>query len=348
MARHLQALTILGLLLTSPQVIGSEPTAATKTEPWCGLHLINFTSDKDLETLGRQVPKLAALGVNTLIVEVNYSFAFKSHPELRAGDNLITPAGAERLAALCRQHGVRLIPQFQCLGHQSWRSQTSPLLRVYPELDLTPGAFPNNKDIYCREWDPLNPKVNKIVFPLLDEIIDAFHADILHVGMDEVFLIGSARSPSTKGKDRAQIFAKAVNDLHEHVVKQRRVEMMMWADRLIDADKFHWGEWEASKVGTAGALDQIPTDIILCPWHYEKMASYPSIPLFLEKGFRVLPASWRKVDASRALIEYCKKQNSPRMLGHLFTTWGGKKDALTEYRPLVEGVKVLHASTAAP
>jgi hypothetical protein len=30
------------------------------------------------------------------------------------------------------------------------------------------------------------------------------------------------------------------------------------------------------------------------------------------------------------------------MLGHLFTTWGGKKDALTEYRPLVEGLKLLN------
>jgi hypothetical protein len=343
MARHLPALAILSLLTLTPQLVSDPPAAAKKAEPWCGLHVIVFKNDKDLETLGRQIPKLAALGVNVLILEVNYNFAFQSHPELHAGENIITPAGAEQLATVCRKHGIRLIPQFQCLGHQSWKGKTFPLLTVYPKLDLTPGAFPDNKGIYCREWDPLNPEVNKLVFPLLDEILDAFHADALHVGMDEVFLIGSDHSPSTKGKDRAQVFAKAVTDLHEHLVKQRRVEMLMWADRLFDAVKFHWGEWEASKVGTAGALDVIPKDIILCPWHYEKMPSYPSIPLFLEKGFRVLPASWRKLDASRALIEYSRKQDSPRMLGHLFTTWGGSKDTLPEYGPLVEGVKVLLA-----
>jgi hypothetical protein len=32
----------------------------------------------------------------------------------------------------------------------------------------------------------------------------------------------------------------------------------------FDAQKYNWGEWEASKVGTAAALDLIPKDIILC------------------------------------------------------------------------------------
>jgi Glycosyl hydrolase family 20, catalytic domain len=344
---HLIALLAMVILLSITQRLpGDHPAPRKKPGKWCGLHVIVFKNDKDLETLGNQVPKLAGLGVNVLILEVDYNFAFKSHPELRGEQNVITSQGAQQLAAVCRKHGIRLIPQFQCLGHQSWKSHTLPLLTVYPKLDLTPGAFPQNKGIYCREWDPLNPEVNKIVFPLLDEIIEAFQADALHVGMDEVFLIGSDKSPTTKGKDRAQVFARAVNDLHGHLVKERKVEMLMWADRLFDAGKYHWGEWEASKVGTAGALDLIPKDIILCPWHYEKMPAYPAIPLFLEKGFRVLPASWRKLDASRALIEYSQKFDSPKMLGHLFTTWGGRKDALAEYRPLVEGVKILQGSGA--
>jgi hypothetical protein len=313
-----------------------------KAQKWRALHLLGYGSDQDLELLGRQVPQLAELGVNVLILEVDYNFRFKSHPELRAGRDPITRQGARKFAALCRRHGIRVIPQFQCLGHQSWRQRTGPLLTTYPDLDLTPGAFPKNKGIYCREWDPLNPKVNRIVFPLLDEIIDAFQADALHVGMDEVFLLGSEKSPSTKGKDPAKVFAKAVNDLHRHLVKERQVEMLMWGDRLIDAKKFHWGEWEASKNGTAAAVDLIPKDIIICPWHYERSKAYPSIPMFLDKGFRVLPGGWRKLDASRALIEYCGKLDSPKLLGHLFTTWGAaRKNTVAEFRPLVEGLKLL-------
>jgi hypothetical protein len=335
---------VVGLLAALPLAAADEAKPAPRAGQWRGLHVISFTTDRDLELLGRQVPRLAEMGLNVLIVEVNYSFQFKSYPKLRGGREPITPQGAAKLAAVCRKNGVRLVPQFQCLGHQSWKEHTFPLLTVYPELDLTPGAFPQNKGIYCREWDPLNPKVNEIVFKLIDEILDGFQADAFHVGLDEVFLIGSDKSPSTKGKDPAKVFARAVNDLHGHLVKGRKVEMLMWADRLFDAKKHKWGEWEADKTGTAPALDLIPKDIILCPWHYEKMAAYPSIPLLVEKGFRVLPAGWRKLDASKALIEYERKQHSPKVLGHLFTTWGSaRKDALAEYPPLVEGLKLLKA-----
>jgi hypothetical protein len=338
--QKLRTLLVLLVLMGTP-LLGVADMPVKKQAKWCALHLLVFKTDKDLDILAGQVSKLAGLGVNVLILEVDYNFQFQSHPELRAGDNAITRTGARQFAAQCRKHGIRVIPQFQSLGHQSWKSNTLPLLTAYPKLDLTPGAFPGNKGIYCREWDPLNPEVNKIVFPLLDELLDAFEADALHVGMDEIFLLGSDKSPSTKGKDPAKLFARAVNDLHEHLVKDRKVEMLMWADRLFDANKYHWGEWEASKVGTAGAVDMIAKDIILCPWHYQKKDSYPSIPLFLEKGFRVLPAGWRDVKASRALIEYSQKFDSPKMLGHLFTTWGGKKDAVTEYKPLVEGSKLV-------
>jgi hypothetical protein len=316
-----------------------------KKTPWRGLHLLSYNTDRDLETLGNQVPKLAEMGLNVVILEVNYSFRFESYPKLRAGREPITPDGAGKLAAVCKKHGIRFIPQFQCLGHQSWKANTFPLLTVYPEFDLTPGAFPQNKEIYCREWDPLNPKVNEIAFKLIDEILDAFKADAFHVGMDEIFLLGSEQSPSTKGKDPAKLFAQAVNDLHRHLVEERKVEMLMWGDRLFDAKKYNWGKWEAAENGTAPAVDMIPKDIIICPWHYELKEKYPSIPIFVEKGFRVLPASWHKLDASKALIEQSQKVQSPKMLGHLFTTWGrARKDALPEYPPLVQGLKLLKAS----
>jgi hypothetical protein len=338
----IRMLLIFGTLTAARQAEASDqPPSLKKAAPWRALHLLVFKTDSDLKMLDRQIPKLAEMGVNVLVLEIDYNFRFQSHPELRQGKDTITKEGAEQLAATCRKHHIRLIPEFQCLGHQSWKSDTFPLLTVYPKLDLTPGAFPDNKGIYCREWDPLNPEVNKIVFPMLDEILEAFQADALHVGMDEVSLVGSEKSPSTKGQDPAKLFAKAVNDLHQHLVRERRVEMLMWADRLFDAQKHNWGEWEASKVGTAPALDLIPKDIILCPWHYERKEAYPSIPLFLEKGFRVLPASWRKLDASKAVIEYSQKFDSPKMLGHLFTTWGGSKDNVTEYAPLVEGLKLV-------
>jgi hypothetical protein len=316
---------------------------AKQKQPWRALHLLNYDTDADLDALAQNLEPLAKQGINVIILEVDYNFAFKSHPELRRGTNPITRAGARRFAAACRKQHIRLIPEFQSLGHQSWKAETFPLLTVYPKFDLTPGAFPNNDGIYCREWDPTNREVWRVVFELIDEIIDAFHADALHVGMDEVFLLGSEQSPATKGQDPGALFAKAVNELHKHLAGKRKVEMLMWGDRLIDGKKFELGEWEASINGTAAAVDLIPKDIIICPWHYEQRESYPSIPLFLEKGFRVLPASWKNVEATKALIQFNRAHAGPKLLGHMFTTWGVKKEELLQFPPLVEGLPLIQS-----
>ncbi len=118
--------------------------------------------------------------------------------------------------------------------------------------------------------------------------------------------------------------------------------MLMWADRLIDGDRFEMGEWEASKVGTAPAVDKIPKDVILCPWHYELRDRYESLPMFIDKGFRILPASWKKTDATLALIRGAKaNQKDGRVVGHIFTTWSQRRENWTEFEPLVKGLEEL-------
>jgi len=293
---------------------------ARETKPWLGVH-VSIGNVGKTKALTEVVPRLAEVGINAIVAEINYGYAYESHPELRATN----PNSREQIGGLvaeCRKHGIRLIPQFQCLGHQSWSKHTFPLLTKYPQFDETPGLYPNNEDIYCRSWCPLHPEVNPIIFSLMDELIAAFEADALHVGMDEVFLIGEDACPRCKGKDKAQLLAKAINDYHKHLVGKRGIEMLMWGDRLIDANEIKYGKWEASANGTAGAVDLIPRDIIICDWHYERRDAYESIPMFLEKGFRVWPASWRKPEGAKALVDYSKAQNDPRMLGHLNTTWG--------------------------
>ncbi len=308
--------------------------AAEESRPWLGVH-VGLNGRDNTAQLTEVVGRLADLGVNAIIAEINYGFDYQSHPELRS-DNGSNKEQIGKLVAECKAHHVRLIPQFQCLGHQSWSKRTAPLLTRYPQFDETPGLYPNNEGIYCRSWCPLHPEVNPIIFSLMDELIDAFQADALHVGMDEVFLIGEDACPRCKGKDKAELFAKAVNDYHKHLVEEKKIEMLMWGDRLIDTNKFHMGKWEASENGTAPAIDRIGKDIIICDWHYEPRQAYESVPMFVEKGFRVWPASWKKPEAAKAFIDYSKTIDNPRMLGHLNTTWGAVKIRdLPTFEPLV-------------
>ncbi|MBN1465926.1 family 20 glycosylhydrolase, partial [candidate division KSB1 bacterium] len=309
------------LLFLSLIIAVGSAGAITPAGPWQAIHLLGSDDDVALQELAETLPGLAERGINVIILEIDYHFEFQSFPELRQGDAQISVDGARNLAAQCEKNGIRLIPQFQCFGHQSWAKQTFPLLTVYSELDLTPGAYPDNEGIYCREWNPFHPRVNEIVFALMDEIIDALQADAMHIGMDEVFLINDEHAVATRDKDPAEVFAKVVNDMYDHLVREKKVEMLMWGDRFIDAGIIDYGEWEASRNGTAPAIDKVPKDIIICDWHYELREAYESVPMFLEKGFRVLPSSWRDVEATRAFISYTLALDHPGMLGHLFTTW---------------------------
>jgi lysophospholipase L1-like esterase len=294
-----------------------------------------LTTKDNAEQLTQVVNGLAEMGVNSIVAEINYGYEYESHPELRS-DNPSGKESVKRLVDECKKNNVRLIPQFQCLGHQSWKASTFPLLTKYPQFDETPGKYPNNEGIYCRSWCPLHPEVNPIIFGLMDELIEAFEADALHVGMDEVFLIGEDVCPRCKGKSKAELFAKAVNDYHKHIVGKRKIEMLMWGDRLIDANGINYGKWEASANDTAVAIDLIPKDIIICDWHYGRREAYESIPMFLEKGFRVWPASWREPDAAKNLIDYSRTFDNPKMVGHLNTTWGAvPMRELTAFKPLV-------------
>lgn len=327
------------VLIVSCSMIHHELEDYSSGKKWHTVHLINFMTDSAVDSLVINIPRLAELGINVLILEVDYNYMYESHPELQGGKDPIKKGTARKIAEACRRNGIRLIPEFQCLGHQSWAEETFPLLIHYPEFDLTPGAYPGNEGIYCREWDPTNPEVMKIVRQLLGELIDAFHTGAIHVGMDEVFLLGDSTSPATLGKNPAELYTKAVNDLYDYIVKERRCEMLMWGDRLIDGNIYNYGEWESAINGTAPAINMIPKDIIICDWHYEVMDAYPSIPMFLKKGFRVLPSGWRNTEATLSLIEYSCLQNNPGMLGYLFTTWGVSGDSLLRFPPLIEGMK---------
>jgi hypothetical protein len=298
----------------------SHPTAGKA--PWRAVHLMASGRD-DMPLLKRAIDQgMKPLGINVLMLEVNYRFEFTSHPELREGGGM-NKSDARDLAAFCRERGIRLIPQFNCLGHQSWARQTAPLLKKYPQFDETPEVPADNNGIYCRSWCPLHPEVNGVVFALIDELIDAFEADAFHVGMDEVFLVTSDKCPRCKGKDPAEVFAKAVNDLHEHIARDKNLPMLMWGDRFLDGKATKYGKWEASENGTAPAIDRVPKDIIMCDWHYELRDHYPSVEIFQQKGFRVLPSSWNKPKAALAFLEDARRANQGLVIGHMGTTWVG-------------------------
>lgn len=318
---------------------------------------------------------LAPRAVNVLILRVDYNFRYRSRPELAEADGLSTDDVA-RLVDAGRKHGMRLVPQINLLGHQSWAGSLGNLLRVHPEFDETPWVkmpakyqWPNPDKLYCKSYCPLHPGVHDVVFPLVDELCAAFMTDAFHAGMDEVFYLGESQCPRCGGKDKAELFAGEVKRIRDHLaVKGRR--LWIWGDRLLDGATTGIGEWEASRNDTQRAIDLIPKDVFICDWHYER--ADPTAAYFALKGFEVATCPWKNAatavlqaqDLAR-LRQQGTKEVRGRVQGLIQTVWSGaggfmdemerwRKDPasvtnqLSEARCFVRAFEELHRLTGGP
>ncbi|MBX2818153.1 MAG: hypothetical protein KTR29_00685 [Rhodothermaceae bacterium] len=309
------------------------------------LMITNHHNDDLLQKLATLFSSFEELGINALILEVDYHFAFKSYPALQHPKHAITLEGAQLFAKKAKQHGITVIPLFHVLGNQSKGKSLSPLLAAYPEFDATPGYFTNNRGIHTREWDPLNEQLERIIFASLEELVDAFSAPALHIGMGEIFLLGHQYSPSTRNNHPAVLFAYVTNVYRQFLVYSLNVSVLMFADRLIDGMVHDFGPWESSYTGSAAAIDLIPRDIVICPLHFKPHRDYPSIPTFTQRGFRILPTCWNDSKANKSFIEYCLSTNNEYLLGFMFSTANVQTNEIPVYTPLVNGLSLIQAES---
>jgi hypothetical protein len=300
-------------------------SAAPPSPPVRGLHLAAPKPDEiplAVKFISEALPKE---GVNVLVLEFDYRFQFSKHQEVTDPDAL-SKDDVKQLGAACRQAGVRLIPQINCLGHQSSRGSVHGLLRAHPEFDETPGKH-TEANYCCRSYCPLAPGLHDMLFDLIDELADTCEAEAFHVGMDEVFLLGEEDCPRCKGRNKAELMAAEIIILRDHLAKTNRT-MWMWGDRLLDGETTGVGKWEGSVNKTFPAIQLVPKDIMICDWHYEN--AVPTTAHFAIEGFPVLACPWRRADVALAQLEeirsvraHATETVAKRMQGVLQTTWGG-------------------------
>ena len=321
-------LTVFGLFLMSGVCAEVAPL------PVRGLHVRVLRPD-EVDTATRFIREvLPKEGVNVLVLEFEYTYRFAKRPEV-IGPNPLSREDVKKLVAACREAGVRLVPQINLLGHQSWARRTHALLRAHPEFDETPGKYPNNEGIYCRSYCPLNPELYPVLFDLIDELVEACESDAFHAGMDEVLLFGEDDCPRCKGKNRAELFNYAVTTLRDHLAKSNRT-LWIWGDRLLDAARIGLGTKEASQNGTAPAMQLLPRDVVISDWHYSR--AVPTAVQFAIEGFPVVSCPWRNPEVALGQLElirnvrrYATKVIASHMQGVLQTTWTGMGEFMKAY-----------------
>ena len=279
---------------------------------------------------------LAPRGFNMVVMQVRYRYQFKRHPEVWGYDPL-SYENVKKLLDVCKKNNIRLVPKMNLIGHQSGFPNeptdgilhghnyvTSDifdgLIRAYPDFDEQQGT----KEILYSRSICLSSKVAKtVVCELIDELMDAFESDTIHIGCDEVFNAGIC--PECSQKSRGELISSWINSLNEHI-KKRGGRTLIWGDRLISVKETGYNRWEASDDGSESAIDMLSKDITVCDWHYDKYEKYPSVDIFANKGFNIMVSPWRDKNSLEAFISYAKNHDKGHINGVLMTTWCASGD----------------------
>ena len=279
---------------------------------------------------------LAPRGFNMIVMQVRYRYQFKRHPEVWGYDPL-SYDDVKKLLAVCKKNNIKLVPKMNLIGHQSGFPNEPTdgilhghnqvladirdgLLRAYPDFDEQCGT---REILYSRSICLSSRSAKIVVCELIDELMDVFESDMIHIGCDEVFNAGLC--PECAKKTRGELISGWINSLNDHI-KKRGGQTLIWGDRLISVKDTGYNRWEASDDGSESSIDMLSKDIIVCDWHYDKYEKYSSVDIFAQKGFKMMVSPWRDKNNFEAFLNYAIKHDKGHINGILMTTWCGSGD----------------------
>ena len=206
--------------------------------------MLDISRDKvpKLAMLKAIIRQLGALKFNHLQLYMEHTFAYRDHEAVHGESGAYSHADIAELRAVCRQHRITLAPNQNCLGHlERWLAHPR-----YAPLALAPRGSMNAIGVRRPPMtlDPRHPGSFALIAGLLDEIVPAFDADMVHIGMDETWELEESRL------DELVDWVERLSGLN--AMEGRMV--LAWADMFLsDPDR----------------LRRIRDHAVLCDWGYE-------------------------------------------------------------------------------
>jgi hypothetical protein len=253
----------------------------------------------DEKLYNRVIEKMAAAGMNMLVLDLGDAVKYESHPEI-AVKNAWSVAKLKNEITKLRQMGIEPIPKLNfSTAHDAWLGQYAK--RV-------------SSDTYYR-----------VAADLIKETAQIFDTpSLFHLGMDEE----DERMQSTHRYAAVRQYELWWHDLH-YLVDQATIagsRPWIWADYFRTAVHKPWRK-DADFV-------QMPKDVLQSNWYYNEKFDYQGEPSYhdLPKAYNKLEAlgydqipcgSNYRYDTNFALtVDYCTKVINPKRLkGFLMAPW---------------------------
>ena len=180
---------------------------------------------------------------------------------------------------------------------------------------------------YC----PSEPRVAEIMVDAVRDTVKHLKPTTIHIGHDEPAVMNSDSRCIARGLSNAELLAEDVQRLYDAARElDPEIDIMMWADAV---NPYHNGLMFPDDP-TSDALDLLPKDVILNVWYYG--ADQPlskgaeSLRCLASKGFATTGSPWFDVTCATRWSQACyaSRLRGENCLGVLYTSWGGRWDAL--------------------
>ncbi|MBR6793401.1 MAG: family 20 glycosylhydrolase [Clostridia bacterium] len=203
--------------------------------------------------------------------ELNDQFSWRKtsiHPSNGDGE-IVSQARVKEMIAYANERGIEVYPEVPTLSHSEYFCMAHPELAERKE-DPRP-------DAYC----PNNPETYRILFEIMQEILDVFNPRVVNIGHDELYTVGICER--CKNTPPHELFVQDIVTIYNWL-KERGVRTMMWGDKLLPivlSDGRHYGgaggEFIRMRGGKPRRYDDLPTlyycqsmlpkDIIMLHWY---------------------------------------------------------------------------------
>jgi len=232
-------------------------------------------------------------GKTTEIQEHTFKWRKNSIHSENGGGSYLTQEEVRELVEYCKERFMNVIPEVPCLSHCDYL-----LIRHHELAERQNDPYP---DTYC----PSNPDSYKLLFEVMEEIIDVFEPTIMNIGHDEYYSIGIC--DRCKDKKAEELFAGDIIKIHDFLAGHG-IKTMIWGDKLLNAfnkqgvpcggaerpmyknydpnDEF-WGVIPA----TYKSIDLIPRDVEILHWYWSIDGKLEEE--FLKRGFEVTYGNFR-------------------------------------------------------
>ena len=271
-----------------------------------GVHLCLDSTDDTYFHLVEKV--LSPMRINAVVGEVEYVKWDATAPM-----GIHQPAGMSKaklkaFVELCRDNYIEFIPLFQTLGHSEW------LFKNGKNLDMA--EDPEHPYAY----NVSNPAVYPLMTALLDEIFSVCNPEYLHIGHDEVTMLGRfPHRPENVAKGMRRIVYDDVMFYHKYAT-DHGARLMMWHDMFMTKDE--------SRTAFGGPPDnlaelrrQFPRDIVFCVWRYDNSTpTHPEVATLMNEGFDVIGCPWYERENPE---NWARAAVGNGAMGTLATTWAG-------------------------